>query len=167
MSPLQKKLVSSMITTSSMNGNLHRRQLEDPPSHNAGGNGYENFELKKMNPLGELSFFFGERSAASNSQQQRLQHQQQQQNSHQQPGKRSMDDVLKKLSSKMQISHSPNDETDPFTIERSVFIRFISCILNPPTERKFPNVHRQSIGTHKSTEISELYSVYIETSQSG
>ena len=150
-----------------MNGNLHRRQLEDPPSHNAGGNGYENFELKKMNPLGELSFFFGERSAVSNSQQQRLQHQQQQQNSHQQPVKRSMDDVLKKLSSKMHISHSPNDETDPFTIERSVFIRFISCILNPPTERKFPNVHRQSIGTHKSTEMVELYSVYIETSQSG
>ena len=77
-----------------------------------------------MNPLGELNFFFGERSTSSNSQQQRPQ-QQQQQNNQQQPGKRSMDDVLKKLSSKMHISHSPDDETDPFTKDRSVFIRFV------------------------------------------
>ena len=45
-------------------------------------------------------------------------HQQQQQ---QQPAKRSMDDVLKKLTSKMHISHSPVlDEADPFNKDRSV-----------------------------------------------
>ena len=149
-------MFTSMIeATSNMNDNLHHSQLGDASSHNGGSSGYDNLELEKMNPLGELNFFFGERSSASNSQQQRPQ---QHQNNQQQPGKRSMDDVLKKLSSKMHISHSPDDETDPFTKDRSVFIRFILCILNPPTLRKFLNVHRQSIGTHTSTEISELSS---------
>ena len=120
-SSLQTESLSSMIkATSNMNENLHHSQLSDTSSHNGGGSGYGNLELEKMNPLGELNFFFGERSAASNSQQQRPQ---QQQNNQQQPGKRSMDDVLKKLSSKMHISHSPDEEMDPFTIkDRSVFI---------------------------------------------
>ncbi|EFX83922.1 hypothetical protein DAPPUDRAFT_99754 [Daphnia pulex] len=65
------KLLSSMIkATGNMNENLHHSQLSDTSSHNGGGSGYGNLELEKMNPLGELNFFFGERSA-SNSQQQR------------------------------------------------------------------------------------------------
>ncbi|XP_059352562.1 transcription factor Sox-6-like isoform X2 [Daphnia carinata] len=93
-----------------MNDNLHHSQLSDTSSHN--GSSYDSLELEKMNPLGELNFFFGERSTG-NGQQQRSQH------NHQQPGKRSMDDVLKKLSSKMHISHSPVDEMDPFNKDRS------------------------------------------------
>lgn len=74
-------------------------------------------DLEKMNPLGELNFFFGERASSGehhhlSGQQQRQQQQQQQ------SGKRTMDDVLKKLSSKMHISHSPVDETDPFHKDR-------------------------------------------------
>ncbi|KZS13645.1 Transcription factor SOX-5-like protein [Daphnia magna] len=94
-----------------MNDNLHHSQLSDTSSHN--GSSYDSLELEKMNPLGELNFFFGERSSG-NGQQQRSQ-----QNHQQQPGKRSMDDVLKKLSSKMHISHSPVDEMDPFNKDRS------------------------------------------------
>lgn len=93
-----------------MNDNLHHSQLSDTSSHN--GSSYDSLELEKMNPLGELNFFFGERSSG-NGQQQRSQ-----QNHQQQPGKRSMDDVLKKLSSKMHISHSPVDEMDPFNKDR-------------------------------------------------
>lgn len=90
-----------------MNDNLHR----DASNHNGGGY----LDLEKMNnPLGELNFFFGSAERSTGEQQQRQQQQQQQQ----QPGKRSMDDVLKKLTSKMHISHSPVDETDPFNKDR-------------------------------------------------
>lgn len=134
---MQVELVSSMIkATGNMNENLHHSQLSDTSSHNGGGSGYGNLELEKMNPLGELNFFFGERSAG-NSQQQRPQ-QQQQQNNQQQPGKRSMDDVLKKLSSKMHISHSPDEEMDPFTIkDRSVSQSY----LPRPTHVSFPIIY--------------------------
>ncbi len=140
--------------TGTMNENLHHSQLSDTSSHNGGGSGYGNLELEKMNPLGELNFFFGERSA-SNSQQQRPQQQQQQQNNQQQPGKRSMDDVLKKLSSKMHISHSPDEEMDPFTIkDRSVSESYFPR----PTHVSFPIYtygHRQLV-PYKSIEMSEL-----------
>ncbi len=99
-------------TTANMNDNLHHSRTSETSSHNGGG-GYGGLDLEKMNPLGELSFFFGERSSGS----EHLTGQQQRQ---QQPGKRSMDDVLKKLTSKMHISHSPVDETDPFNKDRSV-----------------------------------------------
>lgn len=96
-----------------MNDNLHHSQLSDTSNHNGGltGNSYDSLELEKMNPLGELNFFFGERSSGNG---------QRSQNHQQQPGKRSMDDVLKKLSSKMHISHSPVDEMDPFNKDRYV-----------------------------------------------
>ena len=61
-------MFTSMIeATSNMNDNLHHSQLGDASSHNGGSSGYDNLELEKMNPLGELNFFFGERSSASNN----------------------------------------------------------------------------------------------------
>jgi hypothetical protein len=135
-SSLQVELLSSMIkATGNMNENLHHSQLSDTSSHNGGGSGYGNLELEKMNPLGELNFFFGERSASNSQQQRPQQQQQQQQNNQQQPGKRSMDDVLKKLSSKMHISHSPDEEMDPFTIKDRSVSEFY---LPRPTHVSFP-----------------------------
>lgn len=101
-------------TTANMNDNLHHSRASETSSHNGGG--YGGLDLEKMNPLGELSFFFGERSSNGSEHLTGQQQRQQQQ----QPGKRSMDDVLKKLTSKMHISHSPVDETDPFNKDRSV-----------------------------------------------
>ena len=107
--------IRSMLETSKMNDNLHHSRAADGSSQHNGG--YGGLELEKMNPLGELSFFFGERSSAGDHHQQQQRQQQQQQ----QPAKRSMDDVLKKLTSKMHISHSPVlDEADPFNKDRSV-----------------------------------------------
>lgn len=94
-----------MFEISNMNDHHSRTSSETT------GSNYGSLDLDKMNPLGELSFFFGDRP--SNDVQQQRQ---------QQPAKRSMDDVLKKLTSKMHISHSPVDETDQFnTKDRSVF----------------------------------------------
>ena len=92
-----------------MNDNLHSR----PSEACAALNGY-GLDLNKINPLGELSFYFGNPSSTStaaasagdSSSNQRQQQQQQPNN------KRSMDDVLKKLTSKMHINSLPVDESD-------------------------------------------------------
>lgn len=109
--------------TNSMNDNLRHSRTPDQTNHNGAGYG---LDLEKMNPLGELNFFFGERSSSSEHHLSGQQQRQQQQ----QPGKRSMDDVLKKLSSKMHISHSPVDETDPFNKDRFAHLSRL-VLINP------------------------------------
>ena len=112
-----------------MNDNLHSR----PSEACAALNGY-GLDLDKINPLGELSFYFGNPSSTStaaasagdSSSNQRQQQQQQPNN------KRSMDDVLKKLTSKMHINSLPVDESDHRSGHISLWKRCNCARRQPP-----------------------------------
>ena len=123
----QKKTAKKKKHTHKMNDNLHG-------SRPTVADNYGPLDLEKMNPLGELNFFFGNSSTSSSGE--AVDHingnrQQQQQQQQQSGNKRSMDDVLKKLTSKMHINHTlPGDESDRSVLFRlsARYIHQIICV---------------------------------------
>ena len=101
-----------MLQLDTMNDNLQHSRSAENCSLNSG----YGLDLDKINPLGELNFFFGNNSSAASTSEggdhHAVSHRQQLQSSN---NKRSMDDVLKKLTSKMHINNaSPGEESAAF-----------------------------------------------------